>query len=49
LPLINLAQKHQLEGHYRQADETHLHVLKETGKPSASDKWVWVIWGGPPG
>lgn len=49
LPLINLARKHQLEGHYLQADETRLQVLKETGKPATSDKWMWVIRGGPPG
>jgi hypothetical protein len=49
LPLINLARKHQLEGRYLQADETRLQVLKETGKPATSDKWMWVIRGGPPG
>jgi hypothetical protein len=49
LPLINLAREHQLEGNYLQADETRLQVLKETGKSATSDKWMWVIRGGPPG
>jgi transposase len=47
-PLINLMREHQLAGDYLQADETRLQVLKETGKVATSDKWMWVIRGGPP-
>ena len=47
-PLITLMREHQLEGDYLQADETRLQVLKETGKPATSDKWMWLIRGGPP-
>ena len=47
-PLINLIREVQLEGNYLQADETRLQVLKETGKTAQSDKWMWVIRGGPP-
>ena len=47
-PLINLLREHQLEGDYLQADETRLQVLKEDGKPATSDKWMWLVRGGPP-
>ncbi|WP_419589903.1 transposase, partial [Thiolapillus sp.] len=47
-PLINLLRDQQLGGDYLQADETRLQVLKETGKVAQSDKWMWVIRGGPP-
>jgi transposase len=47
-PLINLLREHQLGGDYLQADETRLQVLKEDGKPATSDKWMWLIRGGPP-
>jgi transposase len=47
-PLINLIREVQLEGNYLQADETRLQVLKEIGKTAQSDKWMWVIRGGPP-
>lgn len=47
-PLLNLMREHQLQGDYLQADETRLQVLKETGKAATSDKWMWVIRGGPP-
>jgi len=47
-PLINLLREHQLSGDYLQADETRLQVLKEDGKPATSDKWMWLIRGGPP-
>lgn len=47
-PLINLIREVQLEGSYLQADETRLRVLKEAGKTAQSDKWMWVIRGGPP-
>ncbi|WP_419629841.1 IS66 family transposase, partial [Thiolapillus sp.] len=47
-PLINLLREQQLNADYLQADETRLQVLKETGKSAQSDKWMWVIRGGPP-
>src|SRR5210317_421464 len=47
-PLINLLREHQLDGDYLQADETRLQVLKEDGKAATSDKWMWLIRGGPP-
>lgn len=47
-PLLNLMREHQLQGDYLQADETRLQVLKETGKAATSDKWMWVVRGGPP-
>ena len=47
-PLINLIREHQLEGDYLQADETRVQVLKEDGRPATSDKWMWLIRGGPP-
>ncbi|MFT6915725.1 MAG: transposase [Motiliproteus sp.] len=48
-PLINLIREVQNGGRYLQADETRIQVLKETGKIAQSDKWMWVIRGGPPG
>ncbi len=48
-PLINLLQEHQLSGDYLQADETRIQVLKEDGKVATSDKWMWLVRGGPPG
>lgn len=47
-PLMNLLREHQLGGDYLQADETRVQVLKEYGKPATSDKWMWLIRGGPP-
>jgi transposase len=47
-PLINLIREHQLTGDYLQADETRVQVLKEDGRPATSDKWMWLIRGGPP-
>jgi transposase len=47
-PLINLLREQQREGNYLQADETRIQVLKEDGKPATSDKWMWLIRGGPP-
>jgi len=47
-PLIHLLREQQLEGDYLQADETRLQVLKENGKPATSDKWMWLVRGGPP-
>jgi len=48
-PLINLLREHQLSGDYLQADETRIQVLKETGTSAKSDKWMWLVRGGPPG
>jgi len=47
-PLINLMREHQLTGDYLQADETRVQVLKEDGKLATSDKWMWLVRGGPP-
>ena len=47
-PLVNLAREHQLAYDYLQIDETRVQVLKEKGKPTQSDKWMWVSKGGPP-
>jgi transposase len=47
-PLIERIRAHQMSGDYLQADETRLQVLKETGKVATSDKWMWVVRGGPP-
>jgi transposase len=49
MPLINLLREHQLSADYLQADETRVQVLKEDGKVATSDKWMWLIRGGPPG
>jgi transposase len=48
MPLINLMKEHQRTSDYLQADETRLQVLKEPGKSATSDKWMWLIRGGPP-
>lgn len=48
-PLMNLMREAQNSGDYLQADETRIQVLKEDGKTAQSDKWMWVIRGGPPG
>lgn len=47
-PLIHLMREHQLTGDYLQADETRVQVLKEEGHAATSDKWMWLIRGGPP-
>ena len=47
-PLLHLMREVQNSGNYLQADETRLQVLKEDGKTAESDKWMWVIRGGPP-
>ena len=46
-PVINLLRERQMDCDYLQADETRLQVLKKTGKSAQSDKWMWVIRGGP--
>ena len=48
IPLINLMKEHQLTHDYLQIDETRIQVLKEPGRSPTSDKWMWVIRGGPP-
>ena len=48
-PLMTLMREHQNQSDYLQADETRIQVLKETGKTAQSDKWMWVVRGGPPG
>src|SRR5699024_5073025 len=47
-PLLHLMREVQSSGNYMRADETRLQVLKEDGKTAQSDKWMWVIRGGPP-
>ncbi len=47
-PLINLLHEQQRSGDYLQMDETRIQVLKEDGKVATSDKWMWLIRGGPP-
>ncbi len=47
-PLMRLIQETQNNGDYLQLDETRIQVLKETGKSAQSDKWMWVVRGGPP-
>lgn len=47
-PLLDLITDNQKTHDYLQADETRIQVLKETGKKATSDKWMWVIRGGPP-
>ena len=48
-PLIELLRQYQLTADYLQGDETRMPVLKEPGKSATSDKWMWLIRGGPPG
>jgi len=48
MPLINLMKEHQMESDYCQVGETRIQVLKEPGKSATSDKWMWLIRGGPP-
>jgi hypothetical protein len=47
-PRINLLREHQLSGNHLQADETRIQMLKEAGKVATSDKWMWLVRGGPP-
>ena len=48
MPLLNLIREHQLSHDYLQMDETRLAVLKEPGRSVSSEKWMWVMRGGPP-
>lgn len=47
-PLMTLMREVQNGSDYLQADETRIQVLKEDGKKAQSDKWMWVVRGGPP-
>jgi transposase len=47
-PLLTLMREEQNSSRYLQMDETRIQVLKEDGKTSQSDKWMWVVRGGPP-
>ncbi len=47
-PLINLMREHQNAGNLIRADETRIQVLKEPGRPTTSDKFMWVTLGGLP-
>jgi len=47
-PLLKLLHAQQLDCDYLQADETRLQVLKDAGRAATSDKWMWLIRGGPP-
>lgn len=47
-PMMERLRTIQNQSDYLQADETRLQVLKEKNKPAQSDKWMWVIRGGPP-
>lgn len=47
-PVVNLLKEVQLTTDYLQIDETRLKVLKEHGTVPTSDKWMWLVRGGPP-
>ncbi|WP_156294596.1 IS66 family transposase [Serratia oryzae] len=47
-PLLTLMREEQNSSRYLQMDETRIQVLKEDGKTAQSDKWMWVVRGGPP-
>ena len=47
-PLMTLMREVQNGSDYLQADETRIQVLKEDGKTAQSDKWMWIVRGGPP-
>lgn len=48
-PLLERLRYHQWQADYLQGDETRMQVLKEPGYSATTDKWMWVIRGGPPG
>lgn len=48
-PLLDRMEWHLMQSDYIQGDETRLQVLKELGMSPTSDKWIWVMRGGPPG
>lgn len=47
-PLIHLIRDHQLHYEIIQMDETRVKVLKQPGYASTSDKYMWLMRGGPP-
>lgn len=47
-PLLARLRDVQNGSRYLQMDETRIQVLKEEGKTAQSDKWMWMIRGGPP-
>lgn len=47
-PLIHLMREHQNDSDYLQMEETRVQVLIEPGYSVTSDKWMWVVRGGPP-
>ena len=47
-PIVNLLEDALLTGDYLMGDETRMKVLKEPGMKASSDKWVWLLRGGPP-
>jgi len=47
-PIVNLMTDHLLQADYIQGDETRIKVLKELGLAPSSDKYMWVMRGGPP-
>lgn len=42
LPLFNVLQDRLLESPYVACDETHVQVLKESGRKAESKSWMWV-------
>ena len=48
-PLLEHLNTQLMSAEYIQIDETRLQVLKELGMSPTSDKWMWIIRGGPPG
>ena len=45
-PLVNLSYKNLLKESYIQADESHVQVLKESGRSNTSKSYLWVYRGG---
>ncbi len=48
-PLLNLMRDSLLCSRIIHCDETRVQVLKEPGRESSSQSWMWVQTGGPPG
>ena len=48
-PVLNLFEATLLKSQYVQGDETIVQVLKEPGTEPTSQKYMWVMRGGPPG
>jgi transposase len=47
-PLVNLLQEYILSGNILHMDETHVQVMKGTGKRPETKNYMWIIYGGPP-